>query len=103
MIRGKKVAFFGNTWWFNFKDPKYIENSSDIKKMINENLRKKTVLNENFMDDYIRTFEQTGPWTAFHYDNYDDFVKDYNNNQINKDNLNKMKNIIVSKINNKNI
>ncbi len=103
MIRGKKVAFFGNTWWFNFKDPKYIENSSDIKKMINENLRKKSVLNKNFMQDYIRTFEQTVQWTGFHYDNYENFVRDYKNNQIDKDNLNKMKNIIISKINKNNI
>ena len=103
MIRGKKVAFFGNTWWFNFKDPKYIKNSLDIKKMINENIRKKSILNENFMKDYIRTFEQTVSWTGFHYDNYDNFIKDYNNNQIDKDNLNKIKNIIISKMNKKNI
>ena len=55
------------------------------------------------MDDYTRTFEQTLPWTGFHYDNYENFVKDYNNNQIDKDNLNKIKNIIISKMNKKNI
>ena len=98
MIRNKRVAFFGNTWWFNFKDPKYIENPSDIKKMIKENLIKKNKVNEHFMKDYIKTFEQTVSWTGFHYDSYENFVKDYKNNQIDKDNLNKMRNIIISKI-----
>ena len=103
MIRNKKVAFFGNTWWFNFKDPKYIENSSDIKTMIKENLNKKSKLNKNFMDDYIKTFEQTVSWTGFNYDSYENFVKDYKNNQIDKDNLKKMRNLIISKIDKYNI
>ena len=103
MIRGKKVAFFGNTWWFKFKDPNYIENSSDIKKMIDANLTKKRISNDNFIDDYKRTFEQTVAWTGFQYDSYEKFVKDYNNNNVDKNNLEKMKNIIISKINNSNI
>jgi hypothetical protein len=103
MIRDKKVAFFGITWWKNFSDPSYIEGPLDIKKIIKENFNKKVNQNTKIKDDYIKTFEQSLPWIALNYDNYEEFIKDYNEKKIDKNILYKIKSLILSKIENKKI
>lgn len=98
MIRGKNVGFFGTPWWHSFKDATYIENSSDIFKLININLTKCKIENKNFIDDYKKTFKNSFPWLGYNYDNYNMLKRDIDKNKLDIKILSIMKKFLISKI-----